>query len=123
MNRQEVAQVLVKVQQGDQRQTDRTVLVFWSEVIDEWEVRNGPVTLEDTIAGVVMHRAEKPGVWCEPGHVMAGAARARASRERQERLARPAIEPNRITLDRAEHEAEFQAALAAERARRQEAGT
>jgi hypothetical protein len=112
MNTQEVAQVLVKVQQGDSRKTDRTVLVYWEEVI-------GHLRLDDALQGVLMHRQEQPGVWLEPGHVVRNAARAREARQRAERMARPAIEPQSITLDRAEFERITQAAI--EEARRERA--
>jgi hypothetical protein len=104
----ELKQVVAKIQLGDNRQVDRLVLEYWWELI-------GPVHYEDALAAVSMHRREKPGVWLEPGHVIAGAKRAREIRERIARRSQPAIESAQITLDRALFEAETRAAIEAAR--------
>lgn len=111
MNRQETAQVLTKIQLGDNRQVDRLVLEYWVESI-------GELDYEDAQAAVLMHRRERPGVWLEPGHVVAGARRAREAREREERKRRPALEPAQITLDREEFERQTQQAIAERKAAR-----
>ena len=95
MNRLEVAQVLTKIQLIDNRQVDKLVLEAWFELI-------GGLEFTDALEGVNLHRLEKPGVWLEPGHVVAGARRARDVREREARKRRPAIGQREITLDRVE---------------------
>jgi hypothetical protein len=109
VNRQEAAQVLTKIQLLDNRQVDGATLAAWFELI-------GGLEFTDALEGVNLHRLEQPGRWLEPGHVVAGARRARDSREREERKRRPAIEHMPITLDRVKFEAETQAALLAARA-------
>jgi hypothetical protein len=105
MNEREVAQVLAKIQLGDNRQADRLVLAYWVESI-------GDLDFTDSMEAVRLHRRERPGVWLEPGHVVAGARRARMERERAARIAAPrAITPNVITLDRAEFERMTEAAI------------
>lgn len=93
----ELKQVVAKIQIGDNRQVDRLVLEYWWELI-------GNLDFEDAKQAVNFHRLEHPGVWLEPGHVKAGAIRARDIRDREARKNRPAIQPARITLDRAEFE-------------------
>lgn len=95
MNVQEVAKVLTKIQAIDNRQVDELVLAAWVELI-------GNLEFSDALEGVNLHRLEKPGVWLEPGHVVAGARRAREARLRVERRNRPAIERKAVTLDRVE---------------------
>jgi len=105
----ELKQVVAKIQLGDSRQVDRLVLEYWWELI-------GNLHFGDSLQAVNFHRLEQPGVWLEPGHVKAGARRARDIREREERRALPAPPPNVITLDRAEFER--LTAIAADDARR-----
>lgn len=111
MTEQEVAQVLAKVVLGDNRQADRMVLAFWVESI-------GDLHFGDAMEAVREHRRFSPGVWLEPGHVFAGAGRARDRREREVRRQRPAILPQRVTLDRERFEQETLAAITAARAGR-----
>jgi len=99
MTLDQVAAVLAKVQLGDNRQVDRTVLAFWAEAI-------GDQHYDDALQAVTLHRREQPGVWLEPGHIISGARRAKEAREREERMNRPAIESQPIVLDRAAHEAD-----------------
>jgi len=109
----ELKVVIAKIQLGDNRQVDRLVLEYWWELI-------GDLHFEDSLAAVKMHRLEQPGVWLEPGHVKAGARRARDIRAREQRKNRPAIEPEQVTLDRARFEAETAAAIEAARKKREE---
>lgn len=115
MNIDELKQVVAKVQLGDNRQVDRLVLEYWFELIGHLDIR-------DAFEGVNAHRRTSPGVWLEPGHVIAGARRAKETRLRAEqRASRPQIEPNRITLDREQFEIETQQAIEAQRRRKAEA--
>jgi hypothetical protein len=113
----ELKQVVAKIQLGDNRQVDRLVLEYWWELI-------GPVHYEDALAAVSMHRREKPGVWLEPGHVIADAKRAKETRERIARRSpdADAIEQRNkalgvgpIVFDRTQFEAETRAAIEATR--------
>lgn len=108
----ELKVVVAKIQLGDNRQVDRLVLEYWWELI-------GDTNYDDALAAVNMHRREKPGLWLEPGHVLAGARRAADIRAREERKNRPAIEPEQVTLDRARFEAETAAAIEAARKKRE----
>lgn len=65
MNREQCAQVLAKIQLGDNRQVDQLVL-------DEWFHTIGHLSFQDSIEAVREHRLTRPGVWIEPGHVAAG---------------------------------------------------
>ncbi len=108
----ELKQVVAKIQLGDNRQVDRLVLEYWWELI-------GNLHFEDSLAAVNFHRLEHPGVWLEPGHVKAGAARARDIRDRAARRTQPAIESTTITLDRITFDRETEAAIEAARKRKQ----
>jgi hypothetical protein len=105
----ELKQVVAKIQLGDSRQVDRLVLEYWWELI-------GDLHFADSLQAVNFHRLEQPGVWLEPGHVKAGARRARDIRERADRRALPPAVPfPPITLDRAEFERQTNAAIEARR--------
>jgi hypothetical protein len=115
MNRNEVAQVLTKVQLGDNRQVDRLVLEYWVEAIGDPVVCD----VEDALEAVVQHRRILPGVWLEPGHVLTGAKIAKERREREIRRRQPRqIEPRQITLDREEFDRLTQIAIDEARAAR-----
>lgn len=56
--------------------------------------------IRDLDAGIAreslaLHRAERPGVWFEPGHALAGARRVKDEREREERRQRALNPPPR----------------------------
>jgi hypothetical protein len=108
VNRQEVAQVLTKIQLLDNRQVDGATLAAWFELI-------GGLEFADALEGVNLHRLEQPGKWLEPGHVVAGARRAKDVREREARRQRPAIVPAPFTFDAAQHRKEFEESLAEHR--------
>lgn len=104
----ECKQVVAKIQLGDNRQVDRLVILEWFDTI-------GHLDFRDAIAAVKLHRQENPA-YLMGAHVVAGARRAKALRERDERINAPrAIEGNRITLDRAEFEKLTQQAIEAKR--------
>ena len=115
MNGEELGKVVAEVQVGDNRKVDEVVLKAWRASI-------GHLLFEDAVEGVRLHRVERPGVWLEPGHVIAN---VRIIQRRQERLERvqvayqrgqivaPVNEFDRETFDR-----ETQAALVAERIRK-----
>ena len=118
MNYTEVGTLLGRVKLGDNREIDEKGLM-----IEDWFQTIGHLPYDECLAAVVLHRQEKPGVWLEPGHIIAGVRILRAKGERQQRIAaqlertaKRAITGNVITLDYAQHEIEFQAALAANRA-------
>ena len=107
MTLDELKKVMAKIQIGDSRQVDRAVLLEWNDSI-------GDLVFEDAIEAVRLHRRESDK-YLMPSHIRAGAARARDAREREERKRRPAIAPQRITLDRAEFERMTQEAIEARR--------
>ena len=113
MNGEQVATVLARVYLGDNRQVDPEgfVLAEWASVI-------GRLDFDDAIEAVTMHRTERPGVYLEPGHIVANVRLIRARQERAERV-RLAMErgprpPIVGEFDREQHEREFRAALAKE---------
>lgn len=113
MNEPEAFQLLTLASARDNRTVSQSVAKVWAEDLER-------VALADAIEGLKIHYREQPEKWLQPGHVIAGARRAREARLRAEaRANRKAIEPNRITLDRAEFEAETQRAIEAERARKE----
>lgn len=72
MNVHEVAQVVTKIQLGDNRQVDRLVLAEWEDAI-------GHLPFQDAIEAVRLHRQESTD-YLQPAHVVAGARRVRAYR-------------------------------------------
>ena len=108
MTTDEVVKVLGRIQLGDNRQADKATL-------GEWIADIGDLDFQDAIAAVTMHRRESTA-YLMPAHIRANVRTIRARRERELRRTQPrAIEPNRITLDRARFEAETQAAIEAAR--------
>lgn len=93
MDHREVHRLLVQASAIDGRIVTELTVAAWADT-------NGMsrVALDDAIAALNMHRAESPGVWVEPGHIIANARRVQAQRERDERLRRPALE-TQVTLD------------------------
>lgn len=110
MTEHEMTKLLAKIQLVDNRQVDRMVL-------SEWMDDAGDAMFEDAVEAVRQFRRERPDAWITPGHVLAGARRAKEARERIARRGR-AIAPLQITLDRAEFERLTQAAIAKHRAER-----
>ena len=107
MTLDELKRVVAKIQLGDNRQVDRLVLAEWFDTI-------GHLDFEDAIGAVKLHRQENPA-YLMGAHIVAGARRVRDRREREQRISQRAIEPNRITLDRAEFERLTQEAIEANR--------
>ena len=112
MNEPEAFQLLTLASARDNRTVSQSVAKVWA-----LDLRN--VTLADAAEALTLHYRERPDVWLQPGHVVAGARRVRDRREREQRISgQRAIEPNRITLDRAEFERMTQAAIDAHRKER-----
>lgn len=108
MDEREAFQLLTLASARDNRTVSQSVAMVWAADLER-------VALVDAVDALTLHYREQPGVWLQPGHVIAGARRVRVARERVERLARPAIGPNRITLDRAEFERQTLAAIESRR--------
>ncbi|WP_157109289.1 hypothetical protein [Cryobacterium arcticum] len=88
----------------------QSVAMVWADDLER-------VTLEDAVGALKLHYQERPDVWLQPGHVIAGARRVRDRRERQERIDAPrALTGNVITLDRAKFERDTQASIEKHRA-------
>lgn len=77
MNRNEVIDVLTAVAAADRRTVGEADVTVWCAVI-------GDLPKEDALRAVVDHFRECPGVWLEPGHVVAGVRAIR--RDRMQRL-------------------------------------
>ncbi|WP_120338105.1 hypothetical protein [Cryobacterium soli] len=115
MNYEQVGALLGRVKLGDNREIDDKGLM-----IEDWFQTIGHLPFDECLAAVVLHRQERPGVWLEPGHIIAGVRVLRAKSERVERIAaqmkRQALPAPRINLDREKFELETQAAIEATRA-------
>lgn len=81
MSPQEVAQVVTKIQVGDNRQVDRLVLAEWVDAI-------GHLQYGDAIEAVRLHRKESTE-YLQPAHVIAGAKRVRQSRNAAPEIGAP----------------------------------
>lgn len=76
MNRNDIIDVLTTVAAGTSRTVGEADVKIWGTVI-------GHLDKALAIEAVVMHFRDKPGVWMEPGHVLANARTI--MRERQQR--------------------------------------
>lgn len=76
MNPEQVIDLLAIVQAGDNRTVGENDVILWAQVLAGCDP-------DDCAEAIVAHRRERPGVWLEPGHVVAGARTVR--RERYER--------------------------------------
>lgn len=63
MNFRETAQLLVKVQLGDNRTVDEATIVYWAETI-------GDLSYEQADGALRRFRRERPGTYLEPGHLL-----------------------------------------------------
>ena len=105
MEEREAFQLLTLASARDNRTVSQSVAAVWAADLER-------VALADAVEALTLHYRERPDVWLQPGHVVAGARRVRERRERERRITgQRAIEPNRITLDRAEFERMTQAAI------------
>ncbi len=84
MNLQETAQVLAKVQLGDNRQVDELTVREWHDAI-------GHLALHEAMEAVRLHRQESTE-WVMPAHVIANVRRVREEVRREARIER-AIAP------------------------------
>lgn len=80
MTLEECAQVLTKIQLGDNRQADRLVLAEWFDTI-------GHLDFGDAVGAVKLHRQESTD-YLMPAHVIAGARRLADERARDLRRGR-----------------------------------
>ena len=80
MNLQETAQVLAKIQLGDNRQVDELTVREWHDTI-------GHLEFVDAIAAVKEHR-QISSDYLMPAHIVGGAKRAKERRQRQPRIER-----------------------------------
>lgn len=110
MNEPEAFQLLTLASARDNRTVSPSIAQVWAGDLDR-------VSLEDGVAALTLHYRERPDTWLLPGHVIAGARRVRALRERDARINAPrAIGAQQITLDRAEFERLTQLAIDERRA-------
>lgn len=96
MTELECAQLLTAISAVD----NRTVGV---ETVKMWHKSIGRLDADVALEAVHQHFAEST-VYLVPAHITAGARRIQDARDREARKNRPAIQPARITLDRAEFE-------------------
>jgi hypothetical protein len=108
MNEQEVFKLLTLASARDNRTVSESVAKVWAVDL-EW------VSFSDGVEALTLHYREQPDKWLQPGHVVAGARRAKDAREREARRQRPAIVPAPFTFDAAQHRKEFQESLAEHR--------
>lgn len=96
MTELECAQLLTAISAVD----NRTVGV---ETVKMWHKSIGHLSADVALEAVHLHFKEST-MYLVPAHVTAGARRVEERRLREARRSRPALEPARITLDRAELE-------------------
>jgi len=77
VNRNDMVDLLTAVAAGDRRQIGEADITAWTAVI-------GDLGRDECLAAVVVHRRERPGVWLEPGHLLAIVRAARTERGRRE---------------------------------------
>jgi hypothetical protein len=96
VNEPEAFQLLTLASARDNRTVSQSVAKVWAADLEQ-------IPLPIAIEALTLHYREQPDKWLQPGHVVAGARRVRERHERERRIAgQRAIEPNQITLDRAE---------------------
>lgn len=100
MDLDETAKLLTVIAAYDNRNVQRETVIVWQQALAH-------LTLDVAQQAVVLHFKESTA-YLLPGHVNACARRILDDRARQQRIARPAIEQQQITLDRDAHEAEVQ---------------
>lgn len=72
MNRNDMIDLLTAIAAGDRRQIGEADIAAWTPVI-------GELGRDECLAAVVVHRRERPGVWLEPGHLLAIVRAARTT--------------------------------------------
>jgi hypothetical protein len=108
MNEQEAFKLLTLASARDNRTVSESVAKVWALDL-EW------VSFSDGVEALTLHYRETENKWLEPGHVVAGARRAKDARERELRRQRPAIVSVPSTHDAAQHRKEFEESLAEHR--------
>ena len=76
LNYTEVGDLLARIAVVDSRTVDAATIALWHDLL----ALGGRITLVDAVAAVDAHRVAKPGVWLEPGHVIAGVKTGRRRR-------------------------------------------
>ena len=122
MNYNDIGYLLGRVKNQDNREVPKsgTLHEEWLQILTDVKGMDDP-TLEECVAALLTHRQEKPGVYLEAGHLLANVRRIRLDREREDRITvarRGEIRAPVITLDRAQFEADTQAAIREHRVRR-----
>jgi hypothetical protein len=64
MDRDEIIDLLTIVQASDQRTVGDPEIKVWHELLGRYD-------RDDCVDAIMWHRRERPGVWLEPGHVVA----------------------------------------------------
>ena len=73
MNELEAFKLLTLASARDNRTVSQSVAAVWAGDLDR-------VTFADGVDALTLHYREKPDVWLQPGHVVAGAYRVRDAR-------------------------------------------
>lgn len=111
MNLTETAKLLTVASTIDNRTVGNETVIAWHQIL-------GYLDYPTAEAAVFRHFGESHD-YLKPKHIKDQARRIRDGQARQQRMSRPALEPPRITLNRAEFERQTQAAI--EQARRERA--
>jgi hypothetical protein len=98
VNINETANVLAKIQLGDNREITPLVIQEWHDTI-------GDLPYADAVEAVRMHRRDTTA-YLMPAHIRENVRVIQRRRERAERVTRPALPRPEITLDREAFERE-----------------
>ena len=102
MEEREAFQLLTLASARDGRTVSQATARVWASDLER-------IALVDAVQAAQLHYRESTD-WLMPAHVIKNAVRVRNRREREARLARPAVQRAEITLDRAKFEEETRAA-------------
>lgn len=94
MNYEETGLLLGKIAAVDNRKVDAVTIAAWQELL-------APVSYRNALEALKSHRTTRPGVWIEPGHIIAGAKAIRDANLRRLTPEPPAGEPLSIDMYRA----------------------
>ncbi|MDY7542633.1 MULTISPECIES: hypothetical protein [unclassified Cryobacterium] len=115
--------LLGRVKDQDNREVPKSGVLHedWLQILTGVDGMEDP-SLDECLAALVRHRQVSPGVYLEPGHIIANvrilrSRQARAARI-EESIQRRAITAPAINLDRVKFEEETKAATIAERIRK-----
>jgi hypothetical protein len=83
MNRDEIIDILTAVQVVDHRTVGEGDITMWGAILSD-------LPKDLALQAIIDHRREQPGVWLEPGHIVAGVKAIRQDQAMRQPLA---VEP------------------------------